>query len=115
MVFKSATEALLSLILDIRYTPIPLLSYHLFQGTGRDQHSLSDWVISLKLVDGNGDVRSLPDDIGTVSVSPDDVLKAAQATMGIFGVVLEFTVKVQPMSHCQVNNIFNLKMEVISS
>ena len=65
-------------------------------------------------MDGNGDVRSLPDDIGTVSVSPDDVLKAAQATMGVFGVVLEFTVKVQPMSHCKVNNIFNLKMEVIS-
>ena len=56
-------------------------------------------------MDGNGDVRSLPDDIGTVSVSPDDVLKAAQATMGVFAVVLELTVKVHLMSHCQVKNM----------
>ena len=82
------------------------------QGTGKDQPSMSDWIVSLKLVDGNGDVRSLPDDIGTVSVSPDDVLKAAQATMGVFGVITEFTVKVQPMSHCRVNNIFDSKVKV---
>ena len=33
------------------------------QGTGKDQQSMSDWIIALKLVDGNGKVRTLPNDI----------------------------------------------------
>ena len=73
---------------------------------------MSDWIVSMKLVDGNGTVRNLPDEIGTVSVSPEEVLKAAQANLGVFGVILEFTVKVQPMSHSKVNNIFTMKLRV---
>ena len=79
---------------------------------GKDQTSLSDWIVSLKLVDGNGDVRSLPGDIGSVSISTEDVMKAARTNLGLYGVILEFTMKVQPMSNCEVKNIFNLKMEV---
>lgn len=73
---------------------------------------MSDWIVSMKLVDGNGIVRNLPDDIGTVSVSPEEVMKAAQVNLGVFGVILEFTVKVQPMSRCKVYNIFTKKLEV---
>jgi hypothetical protein len=65
----------------------------------------------MKLVDGNGVIRSLPGDIDSTSVSPEDVMKAAQTNLGLYGVILEFTVKVQPMSNCEVNNVFNLKME----
>ena len=66
----------------------------------------------MKLVDGNGVIRSLPGDIDSTSVSPEDVMKAAQTNLGLYGVILEFTLKVQPMSNCEVRNIFDLKMEV---
>ena len=89
-----------------------VIFFTVLQGTGKDQTSLSDWVVSMKLVDGNGDIRSLPGDIGSSSVSPDDVMKAAQANLGLYGVILEFTIKVQPMSNCQVKNIFTQKVEV---
>ena len=66
----------------------------------------------MKLVDGNGDIRSLPGDIGSLPVSTEDVMKAARANLGVYGVILEFTIKVQPMSNCQVKNIFTKKVEV---
>ena len=74
----------------------------------------------MKLVDGNGDIRTIPDDHvtptnlspGESPVSTEDTLKAAQANLGLFGVILEFTVKVQPMSNCTVNNIFTTTMKV---
>ena len=64
------------------------------------------------MVDGNAQVRHLPYDSAATSVSPEQVLKAAQVHLGLFGVVLEYTVKVQPMSNSTVDNIFSLKMEV---
>ena len=79
------------------------------QGTGKDQQSLSDWVVSMKVVDGNAKVRCLPDDCGT---NRDDILKAAQVNLGLFGVVLEYTAIVKPMSNCNVDNIFSMKLNV---
>ena len=80
---------------------------------------MSDWIVSMKLVDGSGAVRTLPQDTTATNLSPgespvssEDILKAAQANLGLFGVILEFTVKVQPMSNCTVNNIFTKKMKV---
>ena len=69
----------------------------------------------MKLVDGNGVIRSLPGDIDSTSVSPEDVMKAARTNLGLYGVILEFTLKVQPMSNCEVKNVFDLKMEVNKS
>ena len=60
----------------------------------------------------NGVIRSLPGDIDSTSVSPEDVMKAARTNLGLYGVILEFTLKVQPMSNCEVKNVFDLKMEV---
>ena len=85
------------------------------QGAGEDQQSMSDEIVSLKLVDGNGDVRTLPHDTkhkGELSVTPEEILKSVQVTLGVCGVVIEFTVKVKPMSNCTVHNIFNKKLEV---
>ena len=76
---------------------------------------MSDWIVGMKLVDGNGVIRSLPGDIGTLPVSPEEVMKAAKVNLGLFGVILEFTMKVQPMSNSQVKNIFSLKMEVYNN
>lgn len=86
------------------------------QGTGKDQQSMSDWIIALKLVDGNGKVRTLPNDEmipPDSTVSPDEILKCAQVTLGLYGVVLEFTVQVKPMSNAEVHNIFDMRLEVI--
>ena len=74
----------------------------------------------MKLVDGSGAVRTLASSRhnshksfpGESPVSSEDILKAAQTNLGLFGVILEFTVKVQPMSNCTVNNIFTKKMKV---
>ena len=81
---------------------------------------MCDWIVSMKLVDGNGNIRTLPEDAAATNVYPgesfvttEDVLKAAQTNLGLFGVILEITVKVQPMSNCTVNNIFTKKMKVI--
>ena len=82
------------------------------QGVGKDQQSMSDWIVSLRVVDGGGEIRNLPNDPEAKSVTPEEVLKAAQVNLGLFGVVLEFTVKVQPMSKSDVKNIFSKKLEV---
>ena len=79
------------------------------QGTGKDQQSLSDWIVSMKVVDGNAQIRHLPDESMSYR---DDILKAAQVNLGLFGVILEFTAIVKPMSNCTVDNIFSMKMEV---
>ena len=91
----------------------------LLQGVGKDQQSVSDLIVSMKLVDGNGNIRILPEDISATNLSPgettvssDDVLKAIQTNLGLFGVILEFTLKVEPMSNCTVNNIFTKRMKV---
>ena len=78
------------------------------QGTGEDQPCMSDWIVGMQLVDGKGEVRCLPRDKHANS----DVMKAARVNLGLFGVVLEFTVKVKPMSKCRVKNDFTLKVKV---
>ena len=81
------------------------------QGAGKDQQSLSDWIVSMKVVDGNAQIRHLPDE--SMSYRDDNIiLKAAQVNLGLFGVILEFTAIVKPMSNCTVDNIFSMKMEV---
>ena len=76
---------------------------------------MSDGIVSLKLVDGNGDVRTLPHDTkhkGELSITPEEILKSAQVTLGVYGVVIEFTVKVKPMSNSTVHNDFKKRLEV---
>jgi len=69
----------------------------------------------MKVVDGEGNIqklppKSLPDG---VTVTCDQILKAAQVCLGLFGVVIEYTVKVKPMSHSKVWNIFDKAMKVL--
>ena len=76
---------------------------------------MSDWIVSMRVVDGTGDIQELPPKslpLG-VTVNPDQIQKAAQVCLGLFGVVIEYTVKVQPMSHSRVWNIFDKAMKVL--
>ena len=79
------------------------------QGTGKDNPIPSDWIKSLKLVDGNGEIRTYPEDIPAKlpeGISQEDVMNALRASLGVFGIVVEFTLKVEESFSVQVNNTF---------
>ena len=69
---------------------------------------MSDWIVGMKLVDGKGEKVILPG----VNPPDPDVMKAARVNLGLFGVVVEFTVQVKQMSKCEVNNDFSQKLKV---
>ena len=64
---------------------------------------MSDWIKEVTLVDGNGKLLVLD--------SGDDLL-AAQTSLGVLGVVVEYLVEVQEMSVCRVQNRFDTKLSV---
>lgn len=64
---------------------------------------MSDWIVSMSLVDGKGARQTL--------IQGDDLL-AGQTSLGVLGVVVEFTIKVQEMSFCRVQNKFDTKLKV---
>ena len=76
---------------------------------------MSDWIVSMRVVDGAGNIKKLPPESlpDGVTVTDDQILKAAQVCLGLFGVVIEYTVKVQPMSNSKVWNIFDMSMKVL--
>ncbi len=77
---------------------------------------MCDWITTMKVVDGNGALRTLPgtasDLPGGTTVTIDEIRKAAQVSLGVFGVVVEFTLKVQPMSNRRVQNTFDYTLGV---
>lgn len=68
---------------------------------------MSDWIVSLTLVDGKGDLKTI-----SKTGSPDTDLKAAQVNLGLFGIVVEYTLEVKEMSNCRVENIFEKTLMV---
>ena len=55
-----------------------------FQGVGRDQPSMSDWITSLKLVDAEGNVKEYPKDAeGIPDVTEDEVMNTLRVPLGI--------------------------------
>ena len=63
---------------------------------------MSDWITSIKLVGPEGEVRTFPKDFKDVtlpkSVSLEDAMNALRVHLGVFGVVVEITLKVEPMN-----------------
>jgi hypothetical protein len=57
----------------------------------------------MTLVDGQGCKKTLD--------SADELL-AGKTSLGVLGVVLEYTVEVQEMSFCRVQNIFEMRLKV---
>lgn len=81
-----------------------------FQGTGKDQPTMSDWITSMVVVDGNGEIKTIPDDYVTEDLTAEDILKAASVNLGLFGVMVEFTVEVVTMENrgaTVINNFSN--------
>ena len=57
----------------------------------------------MKLVDGKGNLQCL---------NEGDGLLAGQTSLGTLGVAVEFTILVQEMSYCRVQNTFDMDMKV---
>ena len=66
---------------------------------------MSDWITSMKLVDHTGTLRTYPDDLPK-DVSKDDAMNALRVSLGVFGVVIEVTMKVVPMPTAVVNTMY---------
>jgi hypothetical protein len=67
-------------------------------GTGWDQLSISDFLTKIKAVTSQGEVRTFTDK---------EDLKSLGVNLGLFGVVTEQTMKVQPMQYVKVFNDFS--------
>ncbi len=72
---------------------------------------MSDLIISLKLVNGKGELCTLPEDSPS-NIDQHDVLLASQVNLGVLGIVIQFSLKVQKMSNCRVQNLFNFQLKV---
>lgn len=83
------------------------------QGVGKSQTTMSDWIISMTVVDGKGNIKIIPEDYAHLAgVSTEDVRNAASASLGLFGVIVEVTVEVKPMVNAHVRNVFSHKLSV---
>ena len=67
---------------------------------------MSDWIKEVTLVDGKGRVQTLNSGVD---------LLAAQTSLGVLGVAVEYLVEVKEMSVCRVRNRFDKKMSVRES
>ena len=81
------------------------------QGVGTSQTSMSDWIKSMVIVDGTGQIRTIPDEI-PLNLTQETVLSAAQVNLGLFGVMVEITIAVKPMVNAHVNNDFTFDLSV---
>ena len=73
---------------------------------------MSDWITSMTIVDGNGEIKKIPEDYTTSKISASEIISAASASLGLFGVILDVTVKVDPMVNARVKNVFSHKLDV---
>ena len=62
---------------------------------------MADWITSLKVVDHNAQVCEY-----STKKTSSDTMNAVKVSMGVFGVVVEMTLKVKPTSVARVQNLF---------
>ncbi|CAI8024882.1 hypothetical protein GBAR_LOCUS14408 [Geodia barretti] len=71
---------------------------------------MSDYITRMKLVGPDGETRTFPDDFKGVKlpkgVTVDDAMNALRVHLGVFGVVVEITLKVEPMVSSEVRNYY---------
>ena len=71
---------------------------------------MSDWITSLKLVGPGGVMRTFPSDFDGIQlpdrVTSRDAMNALKVHLGVFGIVVEITLTVQPMVSAEVRNFY---------
>lgn len=51
---------------------------------GKSQTTMSDWITSMTVVDGCGNIRVIPQEFDIPELSSADILEAASASLGLF-------------------------------
>lgn len=74
---------------SVRYGGLVAVGCH---GSGLQQPPLSDFVISMEVIDGRGEVRTLSDE--TIGA---EAMDAARLGFGLFGVIYAITLRAEPM------------------
>ena len=71
---------------------------------------MSDWITSIKVVGPGGKVRTFPKDFDDVTlpkgVTIEDAMNALRVNLGVFGVVVEIKLKVEPTVSSEVCNSY---------
>ena len=81
--------------------------FEYLQGVGKDQTAMSDWISSLKIVDHEGRLHSYPEDLPNHDhITKEEFMRALQVNMGLFGVVVEITMRVKPMTSARVKTSY---------
>lgn len=70
---------------------------------------MSDWMVSMKVVNYKGEIQTIPDE-GLTPEEKEEVLKAARVNLGTFGIIVEMTIKISHMEKVRVDNKFDLTL-----
>lgn len=67
------------------------------QGVAWDSQTVSDLITKMRIIDSKGELRmySMEDDI--------DMMRAVQCNLGLWGIIVDFTLKVIPISIFMMN------------
>ena len=74
---------------------------------GKDQKAMSDLIKSITIVDHNGDLKEYPKDFPhDLPFDKETAMNILRVNMGVFGVVVEFTLCLKPMQYVNTKNTF---------
>ena len=73
---------------------------------------MSDHIKSITIVDYNGDVKEYPKDFHNLPFDEETAMNILRVNLGLFGVVVEFTLRLQPMQYVTTKNTFPSVAEV---
>ena len=77
--------------------------------------TLSDLIVSMKIVDCSGEVRTYPQDLPTMpkGVTKVDAMNALRLGLGVFGIIVELTMKVEEMKTAHVQTSYPTMGELL--
>ena len=77
--------------------------------------TLSDLIVSMKIVDCSGEVRTYPQDLPPLpkSVSETDAMNALRLGLGVFGIIVELTMTVAEMKTAHIHTSYPTMGELL--
>lgn len=71
---------------------------------------VADWITSITVVGPDGEKRTFPDDFGDITlprgVTEEDAMNALKLNLGVFGIVVEITLQVQPTESTVIQHFY---------
>ena len=71
---------------------------------------MSEWMLSMTVINGKGEIQTIPDP-RLPQEKKEEILRAARVNLGMFGIILEMTIRIWPMEVVEVENFFNKSMK----